>query len=53
MIRLEETKRRYEDEEIMHQIMWYFRSNTACALCLYSAIPPILVARDGPSKLTA
>src|ERR1700679_2252395 len=26
----------------VHQIMWYFKSNTACALCLYSAISPIL-----------
>src|ERR1700691_5976040 len=26
----------------VHQIMWYFRSKTACALCLYSAISPIL-----------
>ena len=27
---------------LVHQIMWYFRSKTACALCLYSAILPIL-----------
>lgn len=27
---------------LVHQIMWHFRSKTACALCLYSAIPPIL-----------
>src|SRR5580658_10328514 len=34
----------------VHQIMWYFRSNTACPLCLYSAIPPILQDRNGPLK---
>src|SRR6185437_2108772 len=25
----------------VHQITWYFRSKTACALCLYSVIPSL------------
>ena len=34
----------------VHQIMWYFRSYTACPLCLYSAILPLSKASNGPLK---
>ncbi len=34
--------RRISYRYFVHQIMWYFRSKTACALFLYSVILPIL-----------